>query len=340
MTNIHKIIIVSVLFLTIFAATKAIAGKTVTITDLKGRSFCIDLPVKKIVALTTDSLEVIRALGAKELVVGISNDILTEGLFWADLKDRAVIGSCFDPHYELIATLNPDIVICYDRWPGPEMEKKLTPFGIKVVRLDFYKIKTLEKEVEILGRILKKEEEARQLINWHREKLNLISMKLKDIGNPPDVYVESYSEYHAAGQGSGGHEMCVLAGGHNIASGSSIAYPEITPEWVLANNPHLIIKAATLTNSYGMSDPGHFKRVREKIMLRPAWDNIHAVQKEKIYVIASDIWTGPRAVIGVAHMAKWFYPDIFKDFEPEKLHREYMEKFQGVKYQGVYVYPQ
>ena len=29
-----------------------------------------------------------------------------------------------------------------------------------------------------------------------------------------------------------------------------------------------------------------------------------------------------------------------KDFEQGKLYRKYMEKFQGVKYQGVYVYPQ
>jgi len=39
-------------------------------------------------------------------------------------------------------------------------------------------------------------------------------------------------------------------------------------------------------------------------------------------------------------MAKWFHPEVFKDFYPEGLHRKYLENFQGIKYQGIFVWPE
>lgn len=311
----------------------------INIEDAHGKTLEVRLPVRKLVVLTSDALEVIRALKAEDLVAGVNTGIAKDPLFWPRLMGRPVVGRWSQPNYELIAELNPDIVISYARHPGTEMERKLTPLGIKVVRLDFYKLSNLSKEVETLGRILKREKEAKELTAWYREKLNLIQEGLRHVKARPGAYVESYTEYHTTGPGSGGHDMCVLAGGHNIASDFSVSYPQITPEWVLANNPHVIIKATSLSNCYAMSHSDPLKSIRDKIMARPAWDNIRAVQEGKVYVMASDIWTGPRAIIGTSYMAKWFYPDVFKELDPETFHREYLVRFQGVKYQGVYVYP-
>jgi iron complex transport system substrate-binding protein len=333
-----------VFFFCVFVSSEGITAQATRVEDLRikdatGRFVEIRLPVKKLVVLTSDALEVIRALKAEDLVAGINTGIAKDPLFWPKLENKAKVGSWSEPNYELIVELNPDIVIGYARYPGRDMEKKLGPLGIKVVRLDFYKIRSMVKEIEILGRILGKEQEARQLIGWYQEKLNLIERESMPLRNRPDVYVESYSKYHTTGPGSGAHEMCVLAGGHNIASNFSIPYPEITPEWVLANNPRVIIKAAALSNCYAMTDPGALKSISNEIMARPAWDNVRAVRDGKVYVMASDIWTGPRAIIGISYMAKWFHPEVFKYLDPGKLHREYLEKFQGIKYQGVYVYP-
>ena len=336
-----RIIKISILML-LFAFVTAGDGNTtevINITDARGRSVQVRLPVKKLVVLTSDALEVIRALKAEDLVVGVNTGITKDPLFWPGLKNKPIVGSWRGPNYELIVELNPDIVIGYARHPSQDMEKKLAPFGITVVRLDFYKIRSMVKEIKILGRILGKEQEARQLIDWYHEKLKLTERESMPLRNRPDVYVESYSKYHTTGPGSGGHEMCVLAGGNNIASNFSIPYPEITPEWVLAKNPHIVVKATALSNCYVMTDPDPLKSVRDEIMARPAWDNIRAVQDGKVYVMASDIWTGPRAIIGISYMAKWFYPEVFNYLDPEKLHREYLENFQGIKCQGVYVYP-
>lgn len=311
--------------------------KGITIKDANGRSIDVRLPVKGIVVLTSDALEVIRAIKAEGLVKGVNSGISKDPLFWPELKNRPSVGSWRDPNYELIAELNPDIVIGYAGRPGPVMEKKLGSFGIQVVRLDFYKMLTLKKEVKILGRILNREKEAEELIEWYNKGQGSIQKGLKQIKHRPRAYVESYSRYHTTGPGSGGNEMCVLAGGQNIASGFSIPYPEVTPEWVLAENPQVIIKAATISNAYGITGSGCLKEIRKEITTRPAWDNLRAVQEGKVHVMESSIWTGPRAVIGISYMAKWFHPHTFKDLDPERLHREYLERFQGIKYRGCFV---
>lgn len=320
-------------------SVSATGGESISIKDAKGRSVEVRLPVKKLVVLTSDALEVIRALKAEDIVVGVNTSIAKDPVFWPKFKNKPAVGRWMEPNYELIGKLNPDIVIAYARYPGKNLEKKLAPLGITVIRLDFYKIRTLLKEVETLGIILGKKEEARQLIDWYQEKLELIERKSKYPGNLPDVYIESYSKYHTTGPGSGGHEMCTLAGGHNIASDFSMPYPKITPEWVLASNPHVIIKAVSFSNCYAMTDSSSLKDMRNKIIARPTWDNIRAVKEDRVYMMAGDIWTGPRAIIGIIYMAKWFYPEDFKGLDPKKFHREYLVRFQGINYQGVYVYP-
>jgi iron complex transport system substrate-binding protein len=42
-------------------------------------------------------------------------------------------------------------------------------------------------------------------------------------------------------------------------------------------------------------------------------------------------------------MAKWFYPELFEDLDPEATQREYLDRFQRIEYDvdehGVFVYP-
>jgi iron complex transport system substrate-binding protein len=75
----------------------------------------------------------------------------------------------------------------------------------------------------------------------------------------------------------------------------------------------------------------------------PGWEHIKAVEDGKVYIETSDIDCGPQLFIVIAYMAKWFYPDIFEDLDPEAIHREYLTRFQRIDYDldehGIFVYP-
>ncbi len=325
----------SVLFLTLLKGSAT--GESMMVKDALGQYIRVTPPLQRIVALNSDILEVLRTLRAENLVVGVFSEIVREREFWGDLAERPKVGSWRDPDMEAIASLKPDLVIAYGWNPGPSLERNMALFGIQVLRLDFYKVNELEREVRIMGQLLKREEEAERFCNWHRRHIGRLQEKIAGTPDLPAVYIESYTDFHAAGPGSGGHEMCVLAGGRNIAAGFSIPYPRVTSEWVVVQNPEAIVKAASYGNGYALKGSKALNRRREAILRRPAWRHISAVASGNVHVMDSAVWTGPRAVVGIAHMARWFHHVLFPDLDPKALHRKYLQTFQGMDCRGAFV---
>lgn len=314
----------------------AFAGNRITVTDALGRQVQVGLPVRTVGAMNSDALEILRALDAGDMVSCVFAEIVRERAFWGKLADRPKLGSWREADFEAIAKIKPDLVIAYERNPGPELEKRLNPLGIQVIRLNFYKIKTLNREIRDLGRILGREKQAAELCGWYDRQLGRVAGRLKTAKHRPSVYIESYSDYHSTGPSSGADEMCALAGGRNLAGNFSIPYPEVSPEWVVSQNPRIIVKAASWANGYEKSGADHLGRVRDKIMARPAFPGIAAVKSGRVMVMDSSVWTGPRAVVGILYLARLFHPDLFGDIDPEKVHRDYIELFQKVPYGGVF----
>jgi len=312
----------------------------VMVKDALGQSIEVALPVSRMVVLSGDGMEVVRILKAHDRVVGVSDSIAKEAVFWSELSSRPVVGKWSEPNYELIAELHPDLVLCYGRNPGPEADKKFKALGIALLRLDFYRISTFFAEVTVLGKVLEREQEALAFLAWYREKLAYIQRKIKGGNNQTRVYLESYTDFHTSGPGSGIHEMCLLAGGKNIASVFSIPYSQVTSEWVIVENPQVIVKTCVSPDAYGTESSALLKACYESINARPLWSETAALQNNGVHVLAGDVCAGPRAIIGVLHMAKWFYPASMADLDPTSLHREYLEVFHNLPYQGVYVYPE
>ncbi|MHC1745090.1 MAG: ABC transporter substrate-binding protein [Syntrophobacteraceae bacterium] len=189
-----------------------------------------------------------------------------------------------------------------------------------------------------LGRALGREEEAERFCSWHGRWMSRIREKVEGIARRPWVYVESYSDYLAAGPTSGGHEMCVLAGGRNIAEEMAIPFPRVTSEWVVSRNPEVIVKAGSFSTSYGGGDSGAaLNGRRDSIMQRPAWNLVQAVTSGRVHVLDSSIWVGPRAVVGLASLVQRLHPGLIADLDPEAMHKEYLETFQRLPYKGVFV---
>jgi iron complex transport system substrate-binding protein len=327
--------IIAALWLSLWAVSAW--GATLVVEDSTGRNVEITLPLQKIVALNSDILEVLRTLKVENLVVGVYSEIVRDRQFWQGLVDKPKVGGWQNPNIEAIVKLQPNIVITYTNNPGPFLEQKLAGFGIQVLRLDLYKSNNLEREVQVLGKLLERANEAARFCEWHSRHLDLIRGKIAATQKRPATYLETYSDYHAAGPDSGGEQMCVLSGGYNIASRLAISSPQVTPEWVVAQNPEVIVKAASYGNGYATADPAPFNQRRDAILGRPCWHHITAVASRQVHVMDSSIWTGPRDIIGIAYMARWFHPDLFADLDPAALHKEYLETFQGLPYRGVFV---
>ncbi len=313
----------------------------VTIEDAAGRNITIELPVERIVVLNTDAAEAILILGEKDKIVGVSDTVHKHA--YLGMKDKTVIGSWKAPDYEKIAELRPQIVISYAKWPGSELEENLAPFNITVVRLNFYKPETFDSDLQKLARILGAEEKAEEFISWRASITDLLEGRLKDL-SPEErvrVYVEfGHKPWKTFSEGSSTHQAIVASGAINIAEGFNVSYPVVSGEWVLEQNPDVIIIADYgRVTGYDVKNDTAVREFRDEFCARPELEETDAVKNGRVHVINNKLLGGSRTYIGELYLAKWFYPERFEDVDPETLLREYFEKWLGVAYEGIWVYP-
>jgi len=307
-----------------------------TIAGSSGEEITIYEPVRRIVPLTSDGAEVIRSLGATNDVVGVGTGIAEDDFFY-EFADTKTVGKWNNPDCEMILALDPDIVLAYSKWPGKDkLEDKIGETDITVVRLNFYTPETMTSDVQKLGVLLEREEKAQELADFYQHYMDLVGGRVSTLHEEKSVYIECYSDFKTVSIGSGGHQMCMMAGGRNIAGDLIGEYPKVDPEWVIAQNPDVVIKA--VSRSY--DDPDEPETILNGIIKRPGWDVMDAIENGQIHLLMADIYTGPRYIIGVVYMAQWIYPDLFADLDPAGIHQEYLRRFQGTEMQDkIFVYP-
>ena len=312
-----------------------------TITDSAGRNVTIYKPITKIITLTSDGAECVRTLGAVDNIVGVTEMINKDGReYFPELEDKPSVGTWKEFDYDEIANLAMNstdgvvpgaLVISYVS-KVPEVEEKLSSFEhIAVVGLDFYKEETLGVEIVKLGYLLEREDEAQDFIDWRQEKIDKVKGAVDGLERPK-VYIEKGSstgtgEFGTYGKGSAFDMLCEIAGGENVASHIETTYPKVDWEWVIEQNPDIIIKSEPQT-FLGLTS--NAEELREEIMNRPSSGNISSIKNGRVYVHAHKITYGLESVVGLTYWAKIFHPDTSLD--PEAVYREYLEEYQGLKY--------
>ena len=309
-------------------------------------------PVERIIVLHSNSAEILRTLNSSDKIIGISKHTADCADFFPQISRLQMVGSMSSPDIEKILSLNPDVVIAYGshftRW-SEELERKLHGTDITLIRLDCYKPETMIDDVRKLGYIIERENEAEEFAGWYLGYLDVIDGRVKDLreAEKPRVYIEGYEDYKTYGTGSGADQLIEMAGGRNIAAGLSGSYPKVDPEWVVVQNPEIIVKVVgTSTGAlcgYGTDNLDEMCALRDEIMSRPELADMEAVRTGRVYLIcASGTWTNPKYLIGLSYLTGWFHPGLFEDMDPEAIHQEYMSEFQGLNYNlsehGVFVY--
>jgi len=324
------------------------------ISDSAGRAVTIQMPVERIIILNTDGAEAVRLLDASDKVVGVTDSITKKSYYFPALQDREVIGTWKEFDYERIGeiamndsgTIVPNIVvIAYtysDRSYGVfAVEEGLAPFeNITVIGLDFYKQETLKDEMSTLGNILDRDEAAQDYCGWCEEREDVVMNAVGGL-DYPRVYIEGSDKgglgaLSTYGEGSALNDLCRIAGGDNIAKDLT-EYPKVTWEWVIDQNPDVIIKVKS-ASELGWSDTSELEDIRDDIVNRPGADNILAIDNDRVYVCYYGMHFGTDSVVGLTYWAKLFHPDV--DLDPEDVYEEYLESV-GLEYPkgSIFVYP-
>ena len=333
-----------------------------TIIDSADRIVTVKKPVEKIViAYWVDAAITLKALKAEDTVVGVTDIIKNEPILFPKLSKLPSVGLMPDPDaldYEKILELEPDVVFTGGSSVNPFAYEKIAEKihsldpNITVLVFTFCDPSVYYEEIKKTGYIFNRKEEAEELIEWIEEHLNEIKEKVSDI--PDDertkVYIEFFMDYYTGGEGTTYQKYIEMAGGKNVFSDipgpGGYGLVEVSSEEIIERNPEVILHHVGMAyagkTGYGVDDVTALREKREEIMERPGFSAIEAVKSGRVYTLDSGIILGPIYPVGVSYYAKWFYPELFEDLDPNAIHQEYLTKFLRIDYDlskhGVFVY--
>jgi ABC-type Fe3+-hydroxamate transport system substrate-binding protein len=339
----------------------------ITVTDVKGRTVTVPkVPERIVLGFYYEDYLAIGGPGALDKVVALSLST------WKDWRPKQFaayekalpnlasipdVGNTEDGNFsiEKVIAAKPDLLILaawsYDSLG--EGVKQIESAGIPIVVLD-YNAQTVEKHVAstlALGKLMGTEDRAEKLADHYKQAMEDIDARIQKAGpSHQKVYVELAQKGPSEVGNSYGDNMwgalIKKLGGHNIAEGQIENWGPLSPEYVLAQKPDLILLAGSewlkRPQSVQVGFGSDMKTLNERMaayVARPGWADLPAVKNGNVHAIYHG---GARTLsdfVYAQYIAKQLYPDAFKDVDPAKNIRDYYDAWLPIKADGVFVAP-
>jgi iron complex transport system substrate-binding protein len=322
-------------------------NESVTITDSAGRSVVVPQPLERAVVLYTGMAEAVNIIKAQDKVVGVDMSVQTHP--YLGMQNKVSVGESTQPNYERSAELRPQAVVVpasIGPIPVQEITEKLEPAGIRVVLLDIHKPETSEDALKILAKIFAKEKEAAEFLKWKAaqiailDKVNSLQAEQKTSVFTTTTTNFELEKWNTSGTGLAAHQTIELAGGINAARELQGSV-SVSPEWILEQNPGALVFNDRADNIVGFTvkDFEKAEQFKAKVEAHSIFSNTAAAQESRICIIDNSIFSGDKSFLGALYLAKWLYPDQFRDVDPNAALQEYFERWVGITFQGLWIYP-
>lgn len=311
------------------------------ITDSAGVAKSFSKAPERVVILGSYPATMFKALGLDLLVVGI-DDYTAQTTQWPPyIAGLPKVGSSQTPDVEKIASLRPDLVISV--YLKSEIAAKLEAAGIPVLTIYGYKTELIPQEFRTLGKLFHEEELAEKNAAYIEQQWSRVKSAVSGLSDSdkPKVYWENSSgAYKSFARNTGADPLIVMAGGINITGNEPVANPEVSAEWLVKQNPDVIVKyGAPDVLGWNGGNAKKLKEIKDEIKHRPGFKEIEAVKNNRVYIISSNITSDPRGPVGLYQVAKWLHPDLFSDIDPVAVYKDLLETFYGEEFRGIWTYP-
>lgn len=341
-------------------------AQTITVTDTLDRTVEIPQdPQRILLGFYYEDFLAVAGPDAYDRVVAISKDTWAgwRNLQWQTysaaiprLKELADVGEIDSGTFSLEAAVaaKPDVALlaAWQYKTLGEVADRIEAAGIPIVVLD-YNAQTVEKHVQstqLLGQIMGAQERAGKLASAYAAEIAAIEERLAAL--PKDAAPKVYVELARKGRdtvdnsysGTQWGSVINQTGAINIADGQISNWGKLSPEYVLAQNPQLILLAGSgwagrdeaVIMGPGVDSALTHERMRAYLG-RPGWDGLDAVKTGKVFGVYHG---GNRTLYDYAFLqfiAKALYPDAFADVDPQASLDQFFATYMPVEFKGTYM---
>ena len=274
-----------------------------TITDQLGRHVSVPDKPQRVVSLAPSITEIVFALDQGHRLQGVTT--------FSDFPPEAVklpkVGSYVHLDLEKIVALKPDLCIAIKDGNPRVIAQRLESLKIPVYAVDPNNLDTIMKTVLEIGTLLNAKGRANQLVQNMDLRIQKVKSLVAKTTHRPRVFLQiGVSPIVSAGTHTFIHELIVIAGGTNLASGP-IPYPRFSREKVLALSPEIIIITS-------MARSAVFEKVKAEW---EKWPNMPAVRNQRIYVENSNFFDRPtpRLLDGLELLIQLIHPELVEKIQ-------------------------
>ncbi|MFQ1016250.1 siderophore ABC transporter substrate-binding protein [Gilliamella sp. BG7] len=280
------------------------SANTLTIEHAQGKTDVPENP-KKVVVFNTATLDIMDALNIPVTALPQSDVHYPTFLSKYARKDYTNVGTLFEPNYEVLSSIQPDVIVAGGR--ATDAYKKLNDIA-PTISLDIDPnnfLSSLTQRTEQLGSIFNKQNEAKKLIADFNQKIEQLKTKTTTAGTALVIMVNGGKMSAYGSKSRFGFVFDVLgfqpattfqeAGRHGNA---------VTSEFILSVNPQWIF-VLDRDNAIGNKEAQSAQQVLDNELIRKtaAWQQNHIVYLDSSSMyIAGGIQTYSRLMdqIGVA----------------------------------------
>lgn len=242
----------------------------------------------RVVSLAPSLTEMICAIGGASNLVGRTSACNYPPQAIASVP---VIGGFGDPSIELLLSVHPTVIVdvaLADAATG----RKLEQVKIRREHIACRSLDDIPLALRKLGALLHQEAQAEAVAADIQTAVRRWRTMPAPTGRPLRVFVEVWNDpLTTAGRGSYISELIRLAGGVNIGDDTDRDYFQVSPEWVLARDPEVI-----LCYYMGAQD------ARSAVLRRPGWNRVTAVRTGQVFDHFDNdqlLRPGPRVISGL-----------------------------------------
>ncbi len=265
----------------------------------KGRQY------KRIVSMSPGVTEILFALGLGGSVVGVTRYCA----YPAEAKTRTNVGGFYDPGYETIVTLKPDLVLLVSS--HKLIQKNLEKLGLKILVVENNKIDDICRSISTIGKFCNAEKKAEELLLSIKKRVAAVKKNTAGLSRPRvmisvdrNTGTRLFSDVYVAGKNIFYDELIELAGGTNVCGTKNIRYPVLSGEGIIRLNPQVIIDIVPDSKRKGLS----------KESIAEEWNrfsSVDAVKNRRVYVFGDNFTAipGPRFVLTLEALSKALHPE-------------------------------
>ncbi len=291
------------------AAVRGPDAFPLTITDVFGEQVKIPYQPQHIISLAPAVTETLFALGRGKYVIADT----TFCDYPEEAKKLPHVGGYLDPSIEKIVELKPDLIIGM-RGNMKDTLEQMHKLAMPLVAVDPTDFDSTIKTIQLVGQVVGESPAAEKLVQTLQEQRTAVTDKVKGLPAdklPRTLYLFALGEdLFSAGPGSHIDQLITLAGGKNIATNVQTAWPKLSLEKIVADDPQVIVLLA----AKGTPDELTAEKALATLRADERWANMSAVKNNRVVVVEDDLILrpgSPRQGIALQQLAAALHPDLF-----------------------------